>query len=367
MKSGDLVFLTHKKNKKPNSSNELSRQISEQLRKIAETPIETMTTDEYLQMREDEKKWFNSHYNFENKEEINAIPNKKNLPELSENGVTGKLYYNLKEKAYEHEKVGEIELAIACMKKSVEISKQNCFSNEIRDLEYSLIGLLARSGYVKEAELEKAYADKEFIERSKLESLRQVKINLNYAHREKTDLVMMGVHAHASSEMAIYQGRVYSISGKNSKFPKLPDFIIRTGELLNGESVVLYPYLEGVTSPNLAYILKCNPIKRKKYTRNIVAFSNRPFEDDRPDAYKEETQIVIAKLEEELHLAEDNRNKIIQIEAERGINKRNYKWIQKNIPDKCPKSYSGYMRMKNGKTKNFLILQNIAEKYGRKI
>lgn len=37
---------------------------------------------------------------------------------------------------------------------------------------------------------------------------------------------------------------------------------------------------------------------------------------------------------------------------------QNYEWAKANLPDHCPKSFSGYRRMKNQRTKNFTALSN---------
>ena len=52
------------------------------------------------------------------------------------------------------------------------------------------------------------------------------------------------------------------------------------------------------------------------------------------------------------------------------VGKRNeddYYWICENFPDECPKSYGGYMRMKNQNTKNFRKLADLCLQKGRNI
>lgn len=60
-------------------------------------------------------------------------------------------------------------------------------------------------------------------------------------------------------------------------------------------------------------------------------------------------------------------NDAIAFETQRGIDKRDYEWLQENLPDICPKSYSGYKRMKNGNTKNYQIIVAKAKEMGREI
>ena len=61
------------------------------------------------------------------------------------------------------------------------------------------------------------------------------------------------------------------------------------------------------------------------------------------------------------------RDEMIEIEARRGWERRDYAWIQANLPDKCPKSLSGYRRMKTQNTKNYQAIQQAAAELGRRI
>lgn len=58
---------------------------------------------------------------------------------------------------------------------------------------------------------------------------------------------------------------------------------------------------------------------------------------------------------------------ILAAEAQRALNHSDYQWLQENIPDKCPKSFSGYCRMKSQNTKNYQILKQLASEHGRQI
>lgn len=57
----------------------------------------------------------------------------------------------------------------------------------------------------------------------------------------------------------------------------------------------------------------------------------------------------------------------IELEARRKIEREKYKWLQDNLPEICPKSFSGYMRMKNANTKNYQKIAAEAKKLGRNI
>ena len=117
----------------------------------------------------------------------------------------------------------------------------------------------------------------------------------------------------------------------------------------------------------LEYTLRFQTNVKPEYRKDIIAFSNRPFIDDRlPE------DIANAKEHADKMAAEREKQQwyydhIIEIEAQRGIDKRDYKWLQDNLPDVCPKSYSGYKRMKNGNTKNYQKIVAKAKESGRDI
>lgn len=106
-------------------------------------------------------------------------------------------------------------------------------------------------------------------------------------------------------------------------------------------------------------------ISSRKYRKDIVAFSNRPFVDDRPQEDIEEANRIIEEQRIAREKKKYNEEHMIETEAKRGAAKREYKWIQENLTDFCPKSFSGYMRMKNADTKNYQKIVAEAKKLGR--
>ncbi len=108
----------------------------------------------YQQLREFEENWLERHYDFNTIEGINAIPVYKDLPgapspQYSMKGHTGEVYYYIRRKAYHYEEAGNIDLALACMRKSVSLVK--CRSYFSSDDLLPLVKMLARTGYVEEA------------------------------------------------------------------------------------------------------------------------------------------------------------------------------------------------------------------------
>lgn len=150
--------------------------------------------------------------------------------------------------------------------------------------------------------------------------------------RLKTDLVEKTAHHPTCGECAKYQGRIYSLSGADGRFPKLPDFIFERGCVHEDCRHLFYPYVYGLSSP--AYI-KGDP-------RRV---SNRPFVDDRPE-------------QEKIAWDEMERARVEEVN-----DRYNYSILAKKLPEIAPKSFSGYRRMKNANTDNYRrLMENAKEK-----
>lgn len=114
---------------------------------------------------------------------------------------------------------------------------------------------------------------------------------LDMAHSLGTDLVIMDAHGSTCPECAKYQGRVYSISGRTAKYPRVPEFFFTTGTVHEGCSHSFHPYIDDISDPDLEYTLSVHPLKNTAYAKNIIAFSNRPFVDDRTNERKVSTSL----------------------------------------------------------------------------
>ena len=318
----------------------------------------------YEDMRNFEESWLETHYDFYSLQGINAIP-EKNPQRPPTDGVTGAVYYYLRRKGYQHEDAGNTELAIACLRKSVAILKNENFFNA--EEAYPLVKLLARAGYLEEAYQEKASIDARALESQTAIDALCAEHNARYIDILDTDLVIMSAHGSTCPECAKYQGRVYSLSGRSTQFPKVPEFYS------NGQIVHQYcshsfrPYIPEFDDPKLENTLSVHPLKDSRYGDNIIAFSNRPFVDDRTDECKQ-ASADFKKAQAQRRAEAQHYNKhMIEIEARRGQEARDFRWLQSNFPDKCPKSLSGYRRMKNQNTKNYQALQAVAAELGRNI
>lgn len=323
-----------------------------------------LTTERYEQHREQEVAQLERHYDFNSVKGIESIPVKKSVQTASIGSHTGEVYYYLQKKAYEHEKAGNIELAILCLKKSNALIVVNEYS--CKPQSYNLVRLLAREGRIEEAEAEKKRVDTYYDRLGEKIDRTAHGVNSKFL-LPREDLVIMSVHGSTCPECAKYQGRVYSISGRNKHFPKVPPFFFGAGCVHKGCGHIFSSYIDGVTDPMLEYTLSAHPLKNNQYGRNIVAFSNRPFVDDRTDECVAAAALVCSKAAAKATEEQNYYDNIIEVEVRRGREARDFKWLQDQFPSKCPKSLTGYRRMKTQNTKNFQILHQLAADAGKEL
>ena len=133
----------------------------------------------------------------------------------------------------------------------------------------------------------------------------------------------------------IYDKRIFSVYGKDKRFPKLSNMpaFLKKRQCPECEKIIGYtiyfPYL-----------------KDKKALDKDIKFSNRPFVDDSPKdilKFRQESAEQSARYEQE---------------------EKEYKWISKNLPDIAPKSLSGYRRMKHNNSKNYQAIVIKAKEKG---
>ena len=181
---------------------------------------------------------------------------------------------------------------------------------------------------------------------------------IDLARQFDTDLVVMPYLGCSCEECAKYQGRVYSITGKDKRYPKLPDVIRKTGKVHPGchHSIQVFYEWEKITK----YIYNDSGQAEMIYV-DPIQNSNRPFRDDRSvyekRKYEESQQKRIKKESSEIWDAESTRKY-----AKRVIE---YEWIEDNLPDLAPKSLGGYTRMKHTNSKNYQRIKEKAAELGK--
>lgn len=359
-----------KSRKGKKQADQIAKNMVRQISESFESAGKPISPEEYSQIRQREIEWLETHYDLSSAAGIASIPERSGLPRPPFGGVTGSIDYYLRNKSAEYENHGNIELAILCLQKSNAI-RMACRSGYRKNDYYRLVRLLAQNGFVEEAKAEKAKIDRFFGKEetdafvNKDKELRDSV--LQAARALHTDLVIMSSHENSCTECAKYQGRVFSLSGKSSKFPKIPDVFFTYGAIHEGCRHSFSPYCDGISSAPLKYTLSIQKTSNKKHSKNIVTFSNRPFVDDRPPEVIEEAARFQDELKAEAQKRQIYYDTIIEKDAERWQCKREFNWIQSNLPELCPKSLSGYRRMKSQNTKNYQKIKALAAEKGVKL
>ena len=148
----------------------------------------------------------------------------------------------------------------------------------------------------------------------------------------KTELVEASSHGYTCALCSSLEGRVFSLSGRDKRFPKLPDEVKKYGGFHENCRHSFSPFVYGTR-----YLVN---------GQDPIEFSNRPYMDYRTPEEKEVYEAEVAKAEA-----------LAKARAE-------YEWICANLPDIAPKSLSGYSRMKNANTANFQKLIEAAKAKG---
>lgn len=308
-----------------------------------------------------------AHYDFSTVEAIGAIPEQVDLPRPPGKSPTGEVYYYLKYKARIYEKEKCPDLAIACFRKSISLMQLKYGNSCGKDDCYSFLRMLARNGRADEALILKEEFDFYYGDELSNMRLQNFQATLRNASALHTDLLIMSVNGCTCPECAKYQGRVYSISGKSKVFPELPAIVKQTGVIHPGCTHSFFPYTHKVTRVDMDYTLRVHPLKKHRYGRNIVAFSNRPFVDDRTEACKKAAEESRERRRIKKERKRQYEETMIQREEEKRRDYADYDWLKSNFPDASPASPSGYRRMKKQNTKNYQKLQQLAASRGKEI
>lgn len=172
-----------------------------------------------------------------------------------------------------------------------------------------------------------------------------------HAKKFKTDLIEIGYMTSSCPKCAIYQKRIYSISGMDKRFPKLPQHIIDNKGLHC--NIPIYPVLVPDTISNYVYDENGNC---KTVEMDAIKYSNRPFVDDRCEYEKNSYK----KRAERFQSAPKDREQYIQEYKDAEV----YHQLKDLLGNEAPKSLSGYRRMKSTNSANYQKLIKIAAENG---
>lgn len=158
-----------------------------------------------------------------------------------------------------------------------------------------------------------------------------------------TDYIFCSSHQGTCPICSQYQCRVYCISGKDKRFPKLPDIVYQYGGFHKGCRHNFYPFF-----------LDVNDTIRDQFLQdhNVYKYSNRPFIDDRTDREK---QLYLDRLENQKRRDES------------ALNKKIYYELMQRIPEVMPKSVAGFTKMKRANSANYQKIVNAAHDVGIEI
>lgn len=269
-------------------------------------------------------------------EDVKSIP----IPVFNESYGTPvyNLEYLLKMRASEEREKGNYELSYALMYKAIEGMKASRITYGKKEY-MRFIMWLYKDGRIEEAAmLEKRLRREEpevfdinlFHKNHFLSAIKQCK-------DFDTDYIYCGGHTCTCSECAKYQNRVYSISGKDSAYPKLPDFVYEYGGFHPGCRHCFYPFSgDSIADKNGNYV-------------DALEYSNRPFVDDRtPEEIEGYNQYLKKAEKERLH---DENLKAFYI-------------LKKELPDVMPKSYSTFAQYKAHNSDKYINILNSANEKG---
>lgn len=194
-------------------------------------------------------------FNLFKRYDMDSLTGINSIPVPAKNYHTGDptkdcIYYLLQRKATEHKKNGNIDLAIACLRKSNELSDyekrppltQKEYLRLIKYIEYSGDKELAQK------ELEKIYANHpEFLDK-RISNLVRINEALTHNKIKKNDFVFITTNTTCTS-CSKYNRKVYSISGKSKLYPKLPKEISESGGGCPNCILGICTFFEGINTP----------------------------------------------------------------------------------------------------------------------
>ncbi len=107
-----------------------------------------------------------------------------------------------------------------------------------------------------------------------------------------TDLFVATTHYGTCAECSMLQGRVYSLSGNDKRFPKLPEYAKKNGKFHKGCRHNFFPFYDGICE----LIVHSNDGK-VLVKKDPIQYSNRKYVDSRTNDEKQIYRNYIDKIE----------------------------------------------------------------------
>lgn len=212
---------------------------------------------------------------------INSIP----VPAINYN--TGEwtkdyIYYVLQRKATEHKRNHRLDLAIACLRKSNALSDYEDRPPLLEKDYLRLVKYLRLNGENDAADEEESqiYARHPEFKDKRILNLPRIAETLAECNCYNIDLVIIYTNTHCPF-CSKYNSRIFSISGKSKRFPKLPDVIEQQGGGCPNCSLCINICFDDILSFNhRKFCTKCGRLLRRDgdwaYCNNCMLKFNIP-------------------------------------------------------------------------------------------
>lgn len=269
-----------------------------------------------------------------------AIPSysryKKNAVS-EELGVTGYLEYVLKMRASSYKNAGNNNLCYACLGMATYLMARSVRERNYEDF-FRIVDWLERDGRYNLAERWRKWIH-DNVPPPEDKTLARFRETLKQCEFLGTDLIELTYTGGQCGTVAKYQGRVYSINGKDRDFPILPTFIKRRG-------AVISPYGGAAFSP---FVRGVSTMQYRWKEVNPLFASWRPFVDDRTKADREAYANSYIKSATQKKMSE---------------NCKMYDRIRNALPEICPKSVSTFYRWKEAEPDKYAAIVSAASDLG---
>ena len=179
-------------------------------------------------------------------EGINSIP----VPAQNYNtGIDTQdyIYYILQRKATFHKKNGNMDLAIACLRKSNELSD---YEEWPPLLEKDYLRLVKYINLTGDTELAKKEENAIYARHPEFKDARILNKKIINRHLNQTHFDCVYITTNKKCEICSkYNRKVFSISGKNKKYPKLPSEFITDGGFCKSCGIGISSYSDEINAP----------------------------------------------------------------------------------------------------------------------
>lgn len=251
------------------------------------------------------------------------------------------LEYVLRMRASQERKLRNNPLAYALLKKSTQLMKNTGIFYSRQDF-LRLANWLYEDGQYDQAAKVENDLLATFPDESSVH-LASFQRSLENCKLIPTDYIFCSSHQGTCPICSQYQCRVYCISGKDKRFPKLPDIVYQYGGFHKGCRHFFYPF----------FLDSCNTVRDHLLRdHDVYVYSNRPFTDDRSE---DDKQLYLQRVENQKRLEES------------AINRKIYYALMQKIPEVMPKSVAGFTKMKRANSANYQKIVNAAHDIGIEI